>query len=121
MDISTLIKKLDISKIKMFILAIFDREALLDYLYQKANSAINMLLEANADTVMEIRGKLYRISCYCQKYYDYCPAPWQKYANAINQLIYKIWFATDDNKLVTEETKEIIKEAQIAYSVWMAD
>lgn len=121
MDISSLIKKLDISKIKMFFLAIFDREALLDYLYEKANSAINMLLEANAAEVTAIREKLYRISCYCRKYFEYVPAPWQKYADAINELLYKIWFATDDNELVAEETKAIIKEAQIAYSVWMAD
>lgn len=121
MDISTLIKKLDISKIKMFILAIFDREALLDYLYQKANSAINMLLAANAAEVTAIREKIEYISCYCEKYYEYVPAPWHKYADAINQLLHRIWFATSDNKLVAEETKEIIKEAQIAYSVWMAD
>lgn len=121
MDIKSIIDKLDINGFKVFWYSIFSQEKLMDYLYTKANSAINALLESNVDTIAIIREKLWNANDLIKQFWRYCPEPWKPYATALNNLLAKVWMTTEDYKLVTEETKEIIKETQIAYSVWMAD
>ena len=54
MDIASIIKKLDISLIKVALLRIFNKSGLYDYVVDKANTAINMLLAAKATEVKDI-------------------------------------------------------------------
>lgn len=121
MDITSILKKLDVSKLKVFFLMLFDKEALLDYVYEKANNAINELLDANASTVQKIREKLAAINGYATAIYPYCPQPWQPYADALNRCLESVYNATADNNLSPEEVTGIINTARLAYSAWMAD
>lgn len=121
MDINSILKKLDVSKLKVFFLMLFDKEALLDYVYEKANNAINELLNSNAETVQKIREKLAAINGYAIDIYPYCPPPWQPYANDLNRCLQLVYNATADNNLSPEEVTGIINAARQAYSAWMAD
>lgn len=116
MDIKTIIKKLDLSATKIIVLRIFNKEALYEYVLDKANTAINMLLAAHKDTIATIRDKMSQINGYLVRYAEYIPAPWVPDALRINQLLLEIYQATDDCQIVGEEAKAIVEKFQIAYS-----
>ena len=122
MDISSIISKLDISTFKVFILRIFGgAEAVYEYVAEKANTAINALMEAHGEKVQLIREKLATISRFMDKYIGYLPSIWLPYAKALNTAIYEVYEATADNNISVEERKAIIDKAKLAYSEFMAD
>lgn len=122
MDISSIIKKLDISAFKVFFLRIFGgAEAVYEYIAEKANTAINALMEAHGEKVQDIRGKLATINQFLCKYTDYLPNLWLPYARALNNAIYEVYVATSDNNISAEERKAIIDRAKLAYSEFAAD
>ena len=116
MNISSLLKQLDLSWFKTLFLACFNKEALYEYALDKANTAVNLLLAANAETVAAIRLKLANLNSSLQRFTEYIPAPWLTDAQNINQLLISIYTATEDAKIVSDEAKEIIEKFQIAYS-----
>lgn len=116
MDIKTLIKKLDISWIKILTLSIFNNAGLYEYVLDKANTAVNLLLAAHKDTIAAIRDKLATLYAKLIRYAEYLPAPWVPDAQRINQLLLEIYRATDDYQIVGEEAKAIVEKFQIAYS-----
>ena len=63
MDISTIIKSLDISSVKVFLLRIFGgAEAVYDYIIGKALNAVNAIADAHGETIQSIRTKMATIS-----------------------------------------------------------
>lgn len=116
MDIITIIKKLDLSAIKIIALRIFNKQALYEYVLDKANTAVNLLLAAHKDTIATIRDKMSQFNGYLVRYAEYIPAPWVPDAQRINQLLLEIYAATEDYQVVGEEAKAIVEKFQIAYS-----
>lgn len=121
MDITSIIKKLDISLIKVALLRIFNKSGLYDYVVDKANTAINMLLAAKANEVATIRDRLAQLVDLLVEYSEYIPVPWQPYAKRINSLLMSIYAATSDNQIVADETKEIITQAKLAYAEFKSE
>lgn len=121
MDIKTIIKKLDISTIKVFFLRIFDKQGLYDYILDKANTGVTMLLESNKDTVASIRSALSKINGYAERFVGLLPMSWRLYAMTANDLLLEIYNATEDNVIVSDEAKAIIEKFRIAYSVYKSD
>lgn len=122
MDITSIIKKLDISGFKVFVLRIFGgKDAVYEYIAEKANTAVNALMEAHGEKVQLIREKLATISRFMEKYIGYLPSIWLPYAKALNTAIYEVYEATADNNISAEERKAIIDKAKLAYSEFMAD
>ena len=122
MNITSILKKLDISSFKVFVLRIFGgAEAVYEYVAEKANTAINALMEAHGEKVQLIREKLATISRFMDKYIGYLPSIWLPYAKALNTAIYEVYEATADNNISAEERKAIIDNAKLAYSEFMAD
>ena len=122
MDISSIIKKLDISSFKVFILRIFGgAEAVYEYIAEKANTAINALMKVNSEKVQLIREKLATISRFMDKYIGFLPSVWLPYAKALNEAVCEVYAATADNNISAEERKAIIDKAKLAYSEFMAD
>lgn len=121
MDIASIIKKLDISLIKVAMLRIFNKSGLYDYVVDKANTAINMLLAAKATEVAAIRYRLAQLVDLLVEYSEYIPTPWQPYTKCINSLLMYIYAATYDNQIVADETKEIITQAKLAYAEFKSE
>lgn len=122
MDISTILKKLDISGFKILMLRLFGTdEALYDYIIEKANTAVNALIGQNYGTIQAIREKLVTINGYAMKYQNWIPPAWMPYAQDINDCIKAIYDATGDSTVTIDEGNEIINRFRIAYSRYMAD
>ena len=122
MDITSILKKLDISSFKVFVLRIFGgNDSVYEYIIEKANTAVNALLEANADTVQTIRAKMATISFYAQKYAQYLPAVWMPYAEHVNAAFLSVYKASADNIITTDEGKQIVADFKIAFADYMAD
>lgn len=129
MDITSIIKKLDISGFKIFTLRIFGKEgAVMDYLVEKANTAVNLVLEANAGTVIVIRGKMEAISGFIRRYRGLIPSAWLPYADKVNECLYAVYAATEDCRITADEggeirakIKETVNQFRIAYSEYRAD
>ena len=121
MDIKTILKKLDLSWLKVARLALFNKEGLYEYALDKANTAMNLLLTAKAETVAAIRAKLANLNSTLIRYSSYIPAPWLPEAQAINQLLLSVYNATEDAQIVNEEAKAIISQFQLAYSAFKSE
>ena len=122
MDITSIIKKLDISSIKVFFLRIFGgAESVYEYIIEKALNAVNALGEANADKIQSIRQKMAVINEYAQKYAKYIPAPWVPYADHLNLCFVQIYQATANNNISRDELNGIVSAFKIAYADYMAD
>ena len=121
MNIKTILKNLDVSWVKTLWLAMTDKESLYEYCLDKANSAVNLMLKANAETVTAIRAKLASINAKLVRYADYIPAPWIPEAQGINQMLLTIYQATEDGQIVRDEVKEVIAKFQVAYSAFKSD
>lgn len=122
MDITQIIKKLDISAFKVVILRLFGgADSVYEYVADKANTAINALMEANGVKVQQIREKLETINAFMQKYIGFLPSVWIPYAQVLNDAIFEVYKATEDNSITKEERVEIINKARIAYSEFVAD
>jgi len=121
MDISTILKKLDLSYAKIALMAVFNREGLYEYALGKANTAVNILLEANAEQVTAVREKLSVINQKMMEYAEYIPRPWFDYAEAVNAALMEIYVATEDLVLTGEEGLAIVNRFRAAYSAFMAD
>ena len=122
MDITSILKKLDISSFKVFVLRIFGgKDSVYEYIIEKANTAVNALLEANADTVQTIRAKMATISSYANKYAKYLPAAWMPYAEHVNAAFLSVYKASADNIITTDEGKQIVADFKIAFADYMAD
>ena len=96
-------------------------EAVYEYVAEKANTAVNAIMEAHGEGLQRIREKLCTISQFLQKYIGYLPSVWLPYARALNTAIYEVWSATADSTITAEERKAIIDKAKLAYSEFMAD
>jgi len=121
MDIKTLIKKLDIPWAKAAFYGIFAPAKLYELALDKANTAVNLLLEANADTVQEVREKLFTINGYLKKYRHYLPEAWEPYYMACNETVSAVYVATGDNNVSLQERTEIFSKFALAYSAFKAD
>lgn len=121
MDIKSIVKKLDINWLKVISMNIFNKAALYEYALDKANTAVNMLLNANAGTIQTIREKIARINARLVKYSDYIPAPWLPDAQRINQLLLEIFRVTDDSQITSDEFKGLAEKFQIAYSQFKSE
>jgi len=129
MDFTTIIKKLDISAVKILTLRVFGKDgAVCDYLIEKANTAVNLVLEANAGTVMLVRGKMKAISEFMLKYRGLIPSAWLPYADKVQECFYLVYQATEDCRIETSEGAEIkakitatVNDFRIAYSEYRAD
>lgn len=121
MDISSLIKKLDISAVKVFFLLIFNKTALYEYILDKANTGVNLLLDARPYDIGKVRSAIKVINGYLAKYYTLLPDAWLPYAIVCNDCFLEVYNATEDGKIVSEEAKAIIEKFQVAYSAFMAD
>ena len=121
MDYKEVCEKLDLSWWKIALKAVFDRDGLYEYAADKANSAVNLLLEANGATVQLIRDKLAVINAKLCKWSAYIPTPWAPTANALNQALMEVYVATEDNCVTTEEAKACIEKFKLAYSEFKAD
>lgn len=121
MDVTSLIKSLDLSIVKMFFLRIFNASALYDYVVDKANTAANALLTANAETVTRIREKMRVINGYLIRFTDFIPRAWLPYAQATNGVLLELYEATEDGQIVSDEAKSLVTKVQIAYSVYKSE
>jgi len=129
MDFTGIIKKLDISGVKILTLRIFGKQgAVCDYLIEKANTAVNLVMDANAGTVMLVRAKMQTISLFMQKYRGLIPSAWLPYADKVQDCLYAVYVATEDCRLTADEgldikgrVIELANDFRIAYSEYRAD
>lgn len=121
MDYNTLIKKLDLSWAKIAWYAVFSRDSLYEYALSKANTAVNLMLEANGDCVDGIRAKLALLNQTLVKYAEYIPVPWKPYADKVNASLICLYNATADHKLTDAECRSIVVDFTEAFSAFMAD
>lgn len=116
-----ILSTLKISTVKVFFYSIFSKSSLIDYLYERANNAINALMDAKPECVSSIRSALSLVMEYVEKYRAYIPTPWLKYTDALDTCLKAVLSATDDGKIVTEEAKAVIEAAMVCYSQFAAD
>ena len=122
MDISTIIKSLDISSVKVFLLRIFGgAEAVYDYIIGKALNAVNTIADAHGETIQSIRTKMATISRFAEKYACLLPDSWMPYAAHLNDCFTAVYDASGDGKITREEVKRIVDSFKIAYADYMAD
>ena len=122
MDISSILKKLDISSFKVFFLRIFGgKGAVYEYVIDKANTAVNALLEARAPQIQSIRAKMATINGYAEKFAKFLPAAWIPYAEHVNAAFLAVYNASADNRITTDEGKRIVDTFKIAFADYMAD
>ena len=122
MDVTSIIKKLDISTFKCFVLRIFGGAgAVYEYIANKANNAVNALMLANEDKVQYIREKMALINGYAVKYAKFLPMSWIPYAEHLNNCFLAVYNASEDNRITPEERKLIVDSFRIAYADYMAD
>ena len=122
MNITSILKKLDISSFKVFFLRIFGgKDAVYEYIIEKANTAVNALLEANEDKVQCIREKMAIINGYAIKYAKFLPMSWMPYAEHLNAAFLSVYNASADNIITTDEGKQIVVDFKIAFADYMAD
>ena len=120
-----ILKKLDISWVKIGLLFLFQRKAsLYEYFLDKANTAVNMVIDGidDANTFMSvIVPNLVAFSNGLKKYMNDLPEDWKPYALDCNDCLLSVYRALEDGKLSLEETKDCIAKFQIAYSRYKAD
>ncbi|MGM9863776.1 MAG: hypothetical protein ACI305_05910 [Lepagella sp.] len=121
MDYKTLIKNLDISWAKVGWLMLFNSKGLYEYVLSKANTAVNLLLEANVEVVNTVRERLGKFIDLLRKYEEYIPAPWRPYADAVNVALISIYAVTEDHHITSEEATEVVNDFRAAFSAFMAD
>ena len=105
----------------MAIYALFSPGKLYEIALDKANTAVNLLLTANADTVQAVREKLALLNQYLVKYRKYLPDAWGGYADSCNAAAMAVYAATADGKVTPDEFAEIAKRFCLAYSAFKAD
>ena len=121
MDITSMLKKLDIPWTKAALYAIFSPAKLYELALDKANTAVNLMLGANAVTVQAVRDKLAVLNGCLVKYRRYLPAAWEPYYSACNNAAKAVYAATADNVITAEERAEIFDSFRLAYSAFKAD
>lgn len=121
MDAKTFMKKLDLSWVKLGYLMIFNNAGLYEYVLQKINTAINLMLEANGEGVDAIRERLGQLIELIKKYSNYIPTPWLPYADAVNVAIIGIYEVTEDHIITSDEASRVVGDFRAAYSAFMAD
>ena len=124
-NLTQILKKLDISWVKIGLLFLFQRKAALyEYFLDKANTAINMAIDGigGANTFISvIVPNLVAFSNGMKNYANDLPEDWKPYALDCNNCLLAVYRALDDGKLSIEETKDCIAKFQIAYSRYKAD
>lgn len=121
MDIKSIVKSIDISWTKVLAKIVFDREGLYEYMLDKANTAVNMLMKNNADVVESVREKMAAINAHLIRYTDYLPAPWVPDAQSINAILLEIYRVTEDLNVESDEVKSLAEKFQIAYSQFKSE
>lgn len=124
-NLTQILKKLDISWVKIGLLFLLQRKAALyEYFLDKANTAINMAIDGigGANTfVSVIVPNLVAFSNGLKNYTNDLPEDWKPYALECNDCLLAVYRALEDSKLSIEETKDCIAKFQIAYSRYKAD
>ena len=124
-NLTQILKKLDISWVKIGLLFLLRRKAALyEYFLDKANTAINMAIDGigEANTFMSvIVPNLVAFSNGLKNYTNDLPEDWKPYALECNDCLLAAYRALEDGKLSLEETKDCIAKFQIAYSRYKAD
>lgn len=121
MDLTTIIRKLDLSAAKIVFYRLFNKEALYEYILDRANTGVNLMLESEWVYVCEIRNRLGSISSKLVEYAAYIPAPWKPYADAVNNALLAVYNATADGKIDNDEARACIDTFRLAYSSFKAD
>lgn len=121
MNAMQIISALDISGLKIVWLYITDKIALLDYLIDVSNTAVNMLLRANMDTVQFIRETLFDLSKMLQKYQRFVPASWVSFFEPLNKIMMRLVDITEDATIDTAEMTQLVYDFRDAYAQWKAD
>lgn len=122
MNITSIIKKLDISTVKVFFLQIFGgAESVYDYIVGKALNAVNAAIEAHGDNVQAVLDKMQTISLFLCKWENFLPAAWIPYANRLNDMFLLVYGALIDGRIERKEADDIINDFKIAYADYMAD
>lgn len=122
MDISSIIKSLDISSVWMFFLRIFGgKGAVYEYVIGKALNSVNALTLANNDKVQSVREKMAVINGYAVKYAGLLPVSWIPYAEHLNKCFITVYQASEDGKFTTDEFKAIVNDFKVAYADYMDD
>lgn len=124
-NLTQILKKLDISWVKIGLLFLLQRKAALyEYFLDKANTAINMAIDGigGANTfVSVIVPNLVAFSNGLKNYTNDLPEDWKPYALECNDCLLAVYRALEDGKLSIEETNDCIAKFQIAYSRYKAD
>jgi len=121
MDIKSIVKNLDISWFKVLTMTIFNKEALYEYVLDKANTAVNALLSSNKENIAAVRDKLAKLNGYLIRYADYLPAQWLPDAQRINETLLTIYRVTEDFQVTSDELSTVAEKFQIAYSGFKAE
>lgn len=122
MDISSIIKSLDISTVWMFCLRIFGgKGAVYEYIVGKALNSVNALTLANKDKIQFVREKMAVINGYAVKYTGLLPTSWVPYAEHLNKCFLTVYQASEDGEFTTDEFKAIVADFKIAYADYMDD
>ena len=124
-NITQILKKLDISWVKIGLLLLLRRkDALYEYFLDKANTAVNMAVDGigGADTFISvIVPNLIAFSNSLKNYYNYLPKDWIPYAIDCNNCLLSVYKTFEDGKASIDEIKDCIAKFQIAYSRYKAD
>lgn len=122
MDITSIIKSLDISSIKVFFLRILGgSSAVYDYIVGKALNAVNAAIEAHGEQVQTVLDKMRTISLFLSKYERFLPAAWVPYAHRLNDRFMLVYGALIDGRIERKEADDIINDFKITYADYMAD
>ena len=117
----SLIKKLGISKIKLFLKALMGREALLDYALDRANNLVNKLDGADKEKL----GKIYTVGCLSLETMKsiawLCPKKWRGAYNATVDAFDAVIGALVDTQVTREEIQTVSAKFVLAYSDWRAE
>lgn len=110
---------MEISKIKMFFLAVFGgKEKVADYLLDIANTAVQSLIDGNKDKWNSAYSALVKVDKFLVCLGWAVPKAWIADYNRIYDCIYSIVAALEDGELTKEEAVKIGESFRLAYANW---
>lgn len=122
MDISTLLKKLKVSKFVVFWKSLFGgKSSVADYLLDKANTAVAALPGQSKQNLAKLYDRLLKIRNLLEDLDWIVPSGWVKYYAAVMRAYNVTLDVLADGKVDMPEITHATEQFKIAYATWKAD